>query len=80
MNGEAKWEKTVDELMDAVDKHVPMPQRAVDQPFLMPIEDIFSISGRGTVVTGRIEGVGKVEGRRRGRDCGVFRETRKTRW
>src|ERR1700738_4486321 len=55
LNGEAKWEAKIDELMDAVDKYVPQPERAVDQPFLMPIEDIFSISGRGTVVTGRIE-------------------------
>ena len=47
--------------MDAVDKYIPMPTREIDKPFLMPIEDIFSISGRGTVVTGRIErGKGKV--------------------
>ena len=55
LNGDAKWEKTIDELMDAVDKNVPLPVRDVDKPFAMPIEDIFSISGRGTVVTGRIE-------------------------
>src|SRR6059036_1705593 len=55
LNGEAKWEKQIDELMKAVDESVPLPQREVDKPFLMPIEDIFSISGRGTVVTGRIE-------------------------
>src|SRR5436309_6038577 len=61
LNGEAKWEAKIDELMDAVDKYVPQPERAVDKPFQMPIEDIFSISGRGTVVTGRIErGVVKV--------------------
>jgi elongation factor Tu len=49
------------ELMDAVDSYIPMPERAIDQAFLMPIEDIFSISGRGTVVTGRVErGVVKV--------------------
>src|ERR1700727_1793154 len=60
LNGEAQWEAKIDELMDAVDKNVPLPERAIDQPFLMPIEDIFSISGRGTVVTGRIErGQGK---------------------
>ncbi|AEC02916.1 elongation factor Tu [Parasphaerochaeta coccoides] len=47
--------KCIDELLDAMDDYVPLPARAVDQPFLMPIEDIFSISGRGTVVTGRIE-------------------------
>src|SRR5271169_5757420 len=55
LNGEAKWEKSIDELMAAVDKSVPQPARELDKPFLMPIEDIFSISGRGTVVTGRIE-------------------------
>ena len=55
LNGEDKWEKTVDELMESVDKYIPQPEREVDKPFLMPIEDVFSISGRGTVVTGRIE-------------------------
>ena len=55
LNGEAQWEAKIDELMAAVDKYVPQPERAIDLPFLMPIEDIFSISGRGTVVTGRIE-------------------------
>jgi elongation factor Tu len=55
LNGEEKWEKTVLELMAAVDKYIPLPKREIDKPFLMPIEDIFSISGRGTVVTGRIE-------------------------
>jgi elongation factor Tu len=55
LNGDPKWEATVEELMRAVDEYIPLPQRDVDKPFLMPIEDIFSISGRGTVVTGRIE-------------------------
>jgi elongation factor Tu len=55
LNGEAQWEKTVEELMDAVDSYIPQPAREVDKPFLMPVEDIFSISGRGTVATGRIE-------------------------
>jgi len=55
LNGEAKWEKQIDELMKAVDEYIPQPARDLDKPFLMPIEDIFSISGRGTVVTGRIE-------------------------
>ena len=55
LNGEAKWEKALEELMEAVDSYIPVPQRDVDKPFLMPIEDIFSISGRGTVVTGRVE-------------------------
>jgi elongation factor Tu len=76
LNGEAKWEAKIDELMDAVDKYVPQPERAVDQPFLMPIEDIFSISGRGTVVTGRIER-GKVKVGEESEIVG-FRETRKT--
>jgi len=76
LNGEAKWEKSVDELMEAVDKYVPLPARDVDKPLLMPIEDIFSISGRGTVVTGRIER-GKVKV---GEDVEIvgFRETQKT--
>ena len=76
LNGEAKWEAKIDELMEAVDTFVPQPTRAVELPFLMPIEDIFSISGRGTVVTGRIER-GKVKV---GEDCEIvgFRETRKT--
>jgi elongation factor Tu len=55
INGEAEWEKKLEELMESVDKYVPLPQREVDKPFLMPIEDIFSISGRGTVVTGRVD-------------------------
>ncbi|QQS47332.1 MAG: elongation factor Tu [Acidobacteriota bacterium] len=55
LNGEANWEKTVDELMEAVDSYIPQPEREIDKPFLMPVEDIFSISGRGTVATGRIE-------------------------
>ena len=76
LNGEAKWEAKIDELMDAVDKYVPQPERAIDQPFLMPIEDIFSISGRGTVVTGRIER-GKVKVGEESEIVG-FRETRKT--
>jgi elongation factor Tu len=55
LNGEPKWEQKVIELMDAVDEYIPTPQRDVDKPFLMPVEDIFSITGRGTVATGRIE-------------------------
>jgi elongation factor Tu len=55
LNGEEKWEKTVDELMASVDSYIPQPAREIDKPFLMPIEDVFSISGRGTVVTGRVE-------------------------
>jgi elongation factor Tu len=55
LNGEERWERSVEELMEAVDNYIPEPIREVDKPFLMPIEDVFSISGRGTVVTGRIE-------------------------
>ncbi len=55
LNGDPKWVAKIDELMDAVDSWIPVPPRAVDQPFLMPVEDVFSITGRGTVATGRIE-------------------------
>ena len=55
LNGEEKWEKTIDDLMAAVDSFIPTPEREIDKPFLMPVEDVFSISGRGTVVTGRVE-------------------------
>jgi len=53
--GEEKWVKAVNDLMDAVDSYIPLPPRPVDQPFLMSVEDVFSITGRGTVATGRIE-------------------------
>src|ERR1019366_5858966 len=76
LNGEAKWEKQIDELMEAVDKSIPQPARELDKPFLMPIEDIFSIQGRGTVVTGRIER-GKVKVGEEVEIVG-FRDTRKT--
>ncbi|MCB9252645.1 MAG: elongation factor Tu [Flavobacteriales bacterium] len=55
LNGEPKWVDKVMELMDAVDNWIPIPDRLVDKPFLMPVEDVFSITGRGTVATGRIE-------------------------
>jgi elongation factor Tu len=55
LNGEAKWEATVDELMAQVDSFIPTPARDVEKPFLMPVEDIFTIQGRGTVATGRVE-------------------------
>ncbi len=59
--GEAQWTSAIDELMSAVDEYIPLPPRAVDQPFLMSVEDVFTITGRGTVATGRIErGVIKV--------------------
>ena len=55
MQGDAKWEATISELIDALDSEIPQPQREVDKPFLMAVEDVFSIKGRGTVATGRIE-------------------------
>ena len=55
LNGEPQWEEKVMELMDAVDTWIPLPPRDIDKPFLMPVEDVFSITGRGTVATGRIE-------------------------
>ncbi|WP_306540026.1 elongation factor Tu [Dysgonomonas sp.] len=60
LNGVEKWENKVMELMDAVDTWIPLPPRDVDKPFLMPVEDVFSITGRGTVATGRIE-TGKIK-------------------
>jgi elongation factor Tu len=53
--GEEKWVKAVEDLMEAVDSYIPLPPRPIDQPFLMSVEDVFSITGRGTVATGRIE-------------------------
>ena len=76
LNGEAKWEQSITDLVAALDAYIPEPQRAVDKPFLMAIEDVFSIKGRGTVVTGRIErGVIKV-----GEEVEIigYRDTRKT--
>ena len=61
MQGDEKWGATIMQLMDAVDEYIPTPEREIDKPFLMPVEDVFTITGRGTVVTGRIErGVVKV--------------------
>src|SRR3712207_5770196 len=61
LNGDDKWADGIMELMDAVDTHIPQPEREIDKPFLMPVEDVFTITGRGTVITGRIErGVVKV--------------------
>ena len=61
LEGEEKWEEKIVELMAAVDSYIPTPERAVDKPFLMPVEDVFTITGRGTVATGRVErGVVKV--------------------
>ena len=55
LEGEAEWEEKVIELMDAVDEYIPNPTRDTDKPFMMPVEDVFSITGRGTVATGRVE-------------------------
>ncbi len=55
LNGEPEWEEKIQELMDAVDEYIPLPMRDIEKPFLMPVEDVFSITGRGTVATGRIE-------------------------
>ncbi len=55
LNGESQWVEKIEELMSAVDDYIPLPERAVDKDFLMPVEDVFSITGRGTVATGRIE-------------------------
>ncbi len=55
LEGDAKWVGAIDELMDAVDAYIPEPERDTDKPFLMPIEDVFTITGRGTVATGRVE-------------------------
>ncbi|WP_112243227.1 elongation factor Tu [Kribbella monticola] len=61
LQGDAKWGESIIELMDAVDSYIPQPEREIDKPFLMPVEDVFTITGRGTVITGRIErGVIKV--------------------
>jgi len=76
LNGEEKWEKSIGDLVAALDSEVPEPQRDVDKPFLMAIEDVFSIKGRGTVVTGRVErGIVKT-----GEEVEIigFRDTRKT--
>ena len=55
LNGDPKWVPSIDALMDAVDSWIPLPKREIDKPFLMPVEDVFTITGRGTVATGRIE-------------------------
>jgi elongation factor Tu len=76
LNGDAKWEATIGELIDALDSQIPDPVRVVDKPFLMAVEDVFSIKGRGTVATGRVErGVVKV-----GEEIEIlgFRDTQKT--
>jgi len=77
MNGEPQWEEKVMELMDAVDTWIPIPPRDVDKPFLMPVEDVFSITGRGTVATGRIE-MGKIHTGDEIELIGLGAENRKT--
>jgi elongation factor Tu len=77
LNGEAKWEDKVMELMNAVDTWIPIPPRDVDKPFLMPVEDVFSITGRGTVATGRIE-TGKIHTGDEIEIIGLGAENRKT--
>jgi elongation factor Tu len=77
LNGEPQWEEKVMELMDAVDSWIPIPPRDVDKPFLMPVEDVFSITGRGTVATGRIE-MGKIHTGDEIELIGLGAENRKT--
>ena len=76
LEGDEKWEKSVDELMEAVDKYIPTPVRDIEKPFLMPVEDIFTIQGRGTVATGRVER-GKVKVNEAVEIVGI-RDTRQT--
>ena len=77
LNGDKKWEDKIMELMDAVDSWIPLPPRDVDKPFLMPVEDVFSITGRGTVATGRIE-TGRVHVNDEVQMIGLGAEGRKT--
>jgi len=77
LEGDEKWAKSVLELMDAVDENVPDPVREIDKPFLMPIEDVFTITGRGTVVTGRIER-GEIKLNEEVEVVGIREETLKT--
>ena len=78
LNGDAKWEESIDELLDALDTYIPEPVRDIDKPFLMAVEDVFSIKGRGTVATGRVER-GDREGRAR-RSRSSASATRGRRW
>jgi elongation factor Tu len=77
LNGDAKWAESILELMKAVDEYIPTPARETEKPFLMPVEDVFTITGRGTVVTGRIErGIIKVN--EEVEIVGIRKETTKT--
>ena len=76
LEGDAKWVSAIDELMAAVDSYIPNPERDTDKPFLMPVEDVFTITGRGTVATGRVErGVLRLNDEV---EIGGIRETKKT--
>ena len=77
LEGDEKWGESVNELMKAVDEHIPTPKRDVDKPFLMPVEDVFSISGRGTVATGRVE-QGIVRGNDKLQIVGLREDVRET--
>jgi elongation factor Tu len=77
LEGDAEWTPKIGALMDAVDSYIPEPQRALDKPFLMPIEDVFTITGRGTVVTGRVE-QGEVKVGEEVEIVGIHPETAKT--
>src|SRR5262249_22739889 len=77
LEGDAEWTPKILELMEAVDTYIPEPVRDVDKPFLMPIEDVMTIPGRGTVVTGRIE-QGKIEVGTEIEIVGIHKETEKT--
>ena len=77
LNGDPKWVEKIMELMNAVDEWIPLPQRDVDKPFLMPVEDVFSITGRGTVATGRIE-TGRIHVNDEVQMIGLGAEGRKT--
>src|SRR5881396_3727866 len=77
LEGDAEWTPKILELMEAVDTHIPEPTRDVDKPFLMPIEDVFTITGRGTVVTGRIE-QGKIESGNEVEIVGIHEKVEKT--
>src|SRR5207244_11182294 len=77
LEGDAEWTPKILELMEAVDTYIPEPVRDVDKPFLMPIEDVFTITGRGTVVTGRIE-QGKIDVGKEVEIIGIHPEGAKT--
>jgi len=77
LEGDAAWTEKIVELMEAVDSYIPEPTRDVDKPFLMPIEDVFTITGRGTVVTGRIE-QGQIEVGQEVEIVGIHEKTEKT--